>query len=444
MKHFSGLVAVLLSCVTLDDGSAGKCSAERFPKHRFITSNPDVEDMWPCFSPDSRTLLFSRTTDRKTWRLFTVSIDGGQPAPFPEGFSVRGTRASWSRQNLVAFNGQPSTGRFNVSVSDGNGSGLRVLDAAGLTDQMSYPSWYPDGKSVAVVDFAGDQGSAIKKVDIETGRVVALTDPKTHWAGVPRVSPDGSQIVMGGQVRRGQRYSQYRNQIWFLNRKGELRALDSMRGWAPFWSPDGQWIVFASDRGSDKDQSAIFIASPDGAAIQQLTPADLNAGHPTWSPDGKQIAFFSQLSVDTKARGLALVEADAALALVRSHTEQSALDQFFRPPLEFANDFGDYRSPLTFNDGLPVETTDDWRRQEIAGSGYRRKAIWSSSSAFRMQGPQGSFAGSFDDKAETSGCDTFLRGGRIPCGARSRPTSVPAHRAATTGRTGRLVRLPLR
>jgi len=37
------------------------------------------------------------------------------------------------------------------------------------------------------------------------------------------------------------------------------------------------------------------------------------------------------------------------------------------PPPEFAGDFGPYRSPLTFDDGRPVRTADDWpaRRAEI-------------------------------------------------------------------------------
>jgi hypothetical protein len=39
----------------------------------------------------------------------------------------------------------------------------------------------------------------------------------------------------------------------------------------------------------------------------------------------------------------------------------------FKPPAEYANQFGDYKSPLRFNDGSEVKTADDWkrRRQEI-------------------------------------------------------------------------------
>jgi dienelactone hydrolase len=39
------------------------------------------------------------------------------------------------------------------------------------------------------------------------------------------------------------------------------------------------------------------------------------------------------------------------------------LAPYFRPPAEFANDFGAYRSPLTFDDGTPVRTPEDWQRR---------------------------------------------------------------------------------
>lgn len=387
MNRATGFLFALVGSAALAWGLVGQALAAEFPEHRFVTASPAVQDMWPCFSPDGQTLLFTRTTDRKTWNLYTVPVAGGTPRPFPPHAPASGTRASWSpRSNVIAFNGPLPNGRFDLSLIHGDGSGLRRLDAAGISESMTYPSWYPDGKSIAVVDFSGDQQSAIKRIDIETGTVATQTDPATHWAGVPRVSPDGSRIVMGGQVRRGQRYSQYQNQLWILNREGELKLLDSQRGWAPFWSPDGQWIVFASDRGSQSGQWAIFIASPDGATVRQLTPHELNAGHPTWSPDGKLIAFFAQHSgdhtsdADRPARGLAVIDAAAALSLVslRAHTDELAA--FFRPPQKYEGDFGDYRSPLKFYDDRDVKSPEDWqaRRQEILRRWHSIMGPWPS------------------------------------------------------------------
>ena len=40
---------------------------------------------------------------------------------------------------------------------------------------------------------------------------------------------------------------------------------------------------------------------------------------------------------------------------------------FFQPPEELAKDLGNYRSPLVFDDGRPVQTPEQWqqRRKEI-------------------------------------------------------------------------------
>ena len=43
------------------------------------------------------------------------------------------------------------------------------------------------------------------------------------------------------------------------------------------------------------------------------------------------------------------------------------LKPYFEPPAEFAQQFGEYSSPLKFYDGTPVKDAADWarRRQEI-------------------------------------------------------------------------------
>ncbi|HEX8201811.1 MAG TPA: hypothetical protein VF590_15150 [Isosphaeraceae bacterium] len=65
---------------------------------------------------------------------------------------------------------------------------------------------------------------------------------------------------------------------------------------------------------------------------------------------------------------LALVLGSVAVPLARgSDGPPPELARFFRPPAEFAGDFGPYQSPLTFDDGRPVRTAAEWaeRRREI-------------------------------------------------------------------------------
>jgi hypothetical protein len=61
---------------------------------------------------------------------------------------------------------------------------------------------------------------------------------------------------------------------------------------------------------------------------------------------------------------------------------REALDErlasFFRPPARFANDLGDYRSPLLFADGVPVRNANDWRRRrrEILQTWHENMGSW--------------------------------------------------------------------
>jgi hypothetical protein len=54
------------------------------------------------------------------------------------------------------------------------------------------------------------------------------------------------------------------------------------------------------------------------------------------------------------------------------------LAPFFRPPAEYATDYGDYRSPLKFDDGTPVRDAADWpkRRREILAAWHKEMGPW--------------------------------------------------------------------
>jgi dienelactone hydrolase len=54
------------------------------------------------------------------------------------------------------------------------------------------------------------------------------------------------------------------------------------------------------------------------------------------------------------------------------------ISAFFRPPAEYAEDFGPYRSPLFFDDGTPVRTPGEWsrRREEILKQWHDLMGAW--------------------------------------------------------------------
>jgi TolB protein len=61
----------------------------------------------------------------------------------------------------------------------------------------------------------------------------------------------------------------------------------------PDWSPDGDWIAFASDAESEHEGSYdVYKMRVDGSEITRLTGSDAQEWTPTWSANSSRIAFY--------------------------------------------------------------------------------------------------------------------------------------------------------
>jgi Tol biopolymer transport system component len=272
---------------------------------RFLTSGS--QDFWPCFSPDGTHILFSRRVG-ETWELFLIPVVGGQPQQLARSpLLVSATRANWSKKNsLIAFTGTSSHGENRIWVINSDGLSAREVESHGLSEQMYYPSWFPSGEQIAAMDA---QDMVIKKVDLNTGVSVPITDSKRVFTGMPSVSPDGKWIAFAGQENTGQKYDQTKNSIWLVDDGGVVHPVESShdQGRAPTWSPDGKQLAFESTRGSTNGLYSIFLINRDGTGLAQITDPVINADHPVWSPDGRQLAFSARASIWAKGRGIAIV-----------------------------------------------------------------------------------------------------------------------------------------
>jgi len=62
----------------------------------------------------------------------------------------------------------------------------------------------------------------------------------------------------------------------------------------PSWSPDGSSIVFSSAPSSGDGLADLWLVSPDGTGLRNLTQTPtVDETDPTWSPDGTSIAFVT-------------------------------------------------------------------------------------------------------------------------------------------------------
>jgi Tol biopolymer transport system component len=157
------------------------------------------------------------------------------------------------------------------------------------------PVWAPDGRHLY---FSSDRGGSMNlwrvAIDERTGRVEDEPEPVTAGvAAFPQhldFSADGRRMVYVANVQTAN-----------LQRFGFDPVTGSLRGspvwvtggssqvWLPHVSADGEWIVY-STRGQQED---IFVVRSDGSGRRQLTSdADKDRG-PRWSPDGERIVFYS-------------------------------------------------------------------------------------------------------------------------------------------------------
>jgi len=286
--------AIMVACSSARTAAAAEvASSTATSAPRFITSGPGFVDYWPVFSPEGKNVLFSRSFDGgRTWELWIVSADGGEARRFARtSVSVSATRANWSsKQPLIAFTGE-SGPKASVWIINADGTGPHELPLTEISGQAFYPSWYPGGEQLAVMD---GKELNIKRIDLARHHAETLTDRNRFLTGMPAVSPDGKSIAFAGQPNTGQPYDQTKNTIWLLELgSGQVHGLEATHGQgrAPSWSPDGTKLAFESDRADreGKHLYAAFLIGRDGGGLQQVTEPKFNANHPVWSPDGKRL-----------------------------------------------------------------------------------------------------------------------------------------------------------
>ncbi|MFC1583177.1 BamA/TamA family outer membrane protein [Candidatus Neomarinimicrobiota bacterium] len=132
----------------------------------------------------------------------------------------------------------------------------------------------------------------LRLVNLESLEPVGeFSHPKLATIRSPEWSPDGNQIVFTGQDHSG-RTDLY---LWKITEDGAVRLTnDPYLDQHPHFSPDGQAIVFSSDRGRPDLDGGInlFLIHPVDLHIQQVTFGLHRDYRPRWSQDNPQFIHF--------------------------------------------------------------------------------------------------------------------------------------------------------
>ena len=146
------------------------------------------------------------------------------------------------------------------------------------TDMEAVPS--PDGRYLAL-----QLWSQIWILDTSTGKARLLTDalvpPDEHFC--PRWSPDSSSIAYSSLRSAGGLFT-----VPVSGGQPRQFTFQEFDSW-PSWSPDGRTIMFERFLGGQ----GLWTVPAAGGNPKRITPEKLDANNPAWSPDGDWIAFAS-------------------------------------------------------------------------------------------------------------------------------------------------------
>jgi len=123
------------------------------------------------------------------------------------------------------------------------------------------------------------------------------------------ISPDGNWqlYVARGNNRIAQVWVQELENGVATNRNRQLTSLDNV-SYDPVWSPDGWHVAFVSEHTGSDD---IWAMTADGQNLSQLTKNDWEwEKHPSWSPDGQSIVYWS--NKDTGRQQIWIMNADGS------------------------------------------------------------------------------------------------------------------------------------
>jgi Tol biopolymer transport system component len=259
----------------------------------WLTHADGVSDYRPVYSPDGSAVLFERTvigSGKTTLYILRLDVPGAEPEPFlkdapPEIGSQTRPDWSWSTDEVAFCIGD------NGPICLARGDGTWIGAIAG-TEGMIYPSWYADGRSMAVMSHL----NAPRNVRIDrSGTVLERLTPEDLYAGMPSIShQDRPRLAFPGQPAVPP-YEQQNNQIYICTDATTAHKLDGQQGRAPWWTPNGELLAFESNRATGNAwEYAIYISTPDGSYQVQITDVQFYAQHAKFSPNAERIVLCAQ------------------------------------------------------------------------------------------------------------------------------------------------------
>ena len=195
-----------------------------------------------------------------SYDIFKANIDGSNPVQLTKtpGYDAEATIAKDGRITFTSVR----DGDMDIYSMNGDGSDVKRL--TNMPGPDGGPFWSADGKQIV-------------------------------WRG--RHPAPGPELDEYFTLLKKALWKPSSVELFVMNRDGSNQRQVTKLGkasFAPFFSPDGKKIIFASNHhvpsGREFD---IFLINVDGTGLEQVTFSPDFDGFPMFSPDGKKLVFAS-------------------------------------------------------------------------------------------------------------------------------------------------------
>ena len=278
------------------------------------------------FSPSGEQLIFQRQENTETGcdQQYVMNVDGSGLRRVSNGLgrTTCGYFYDGGRRILYSstFEDSPACpppvdrsqgyvwplGQFEIYSAKPDGSDLRRLTTNEAYDAEATVS--PDGKRV-VFTSTRDGDIELYSMNVDGSDVRRVTN-RVGYDGGAFFSPDGRTLVWRAmypetaadtadyQRLLAQRLVRpSRLELWVADADGGNARQVTRLGaasFAPFFHPDGQRIIFASNQPNPRNRNFdLYLVAVDGSGLERVTTSDVFDGFPMFSPDGKRLVFAS-------------------------------------------------------------------------------------------------------------------------------------------------------
>jgi TolB protein len=273
------------------------------------------------FSPDGQTIIFQAVPrGQMHYQIYTMNLEEGLPTMVSTGkgactcafFRPDGQKIIFASSHedpyldsqIIPYFQKTQTGNYKwdftpyMNIYEANPDGTDLIR---LTNGPAYHAecaYSPDGLSIVYASNEdGSMNIYTMKADGSDQKQITYTD--YCYNGGPFFSPDGEQILF-----RADRSLPDYLQIYVIKTDGANErqlTCNNAVNWAPYWHPGGKVIAFTTSLHGHRHYE-IYLLNIENGKQHRLTHSPSFDGLPVFSLDGKKLMWTSKRGLDNTSQ----------------------------------------------------------------------------------------------------------------------------------------------